>query len=347
MNEIKFFHMADLHLGSAAYDKLGTDGLTLLHDIVDAANDQNIDLILIAGDVFDTRPSKELLSRFDAILGAFRGRVFIIPGNHDYLNPLSQILRFSFSKNMTWFTTPEITNVYWAEKNVRIWGYAYHEQQVDTPVYNEAFDALSTDANERNILLAHGGDAAHIPTDYEALSEAGFDYVAFGHLHGYQTPAENIVYSGSLIPMNRTETGTHGYVSGMIDEDGNLRYELIDMGPKYVQLTVDVSPFRNVETLYRHLRTQLRDGETAVVTLSGERSFELALNLEHLYRAGNIERIIDATRLSIDYEALKRYNADNILGIFIDRMQLSSDPLAEKALQYGVAAFLEAREDEN
>lgn len=35
----------------------------------------------------------------------------------------------------------------------------------------------------RHILLAHGGDSSHIPINQEKLRQAGFDYIALGHIH--------------------------------------------------------------------------------------------------------------------------------------------------------------------
>ena len=66
--------------------------------------------------------------------------------------------------------------------------------------------------------MAHGGEPNDIPVDKKELAAAGFDYVAFGHLHKPQDVNERIRYCGSFEPLDKNETGERGYIRGEICE---------------------------------------------------------------------------------------------------------------------------------
>lgn len=69
--------------------------------------------------------------------------------------------------------------------------------------------------------MHHGGDERHIPFDVRVLEKSGFDYIALGHIHKPQTLRKNrIIYPGALEPVDKNDTGGHGYVKGEITERG-------------------------------------------------------------------------------------------------------------------------------
>lgn len=346
MKPIQFIHMADLHIGSSAYTKFNINAMATLHETVDRANEAQVDVLLLAGDLFDSPPSLQELKRINTILSGFRHKVYMILGNHDRLRPLTRTASFRWAPNIHLFPEGEITSVYDESLNLRIFGMSYDRPQIPVNLYNEYFEIHPVNPKERNILLAHGGDTEHIPTDFAALSEAGLDYCAFGHLHQYHEPAAGIVYSGSLIPQDRTETGPHGYVKGIIDAEGT-DFQLVELPARYEALDIDMGKFYNIEELYRELRATLNPDCRYLLRLVGRCDFDLTTDLEQLYHAAAIEKITDDTEPAMDPETLKSYNRNNILGIFIENMQNSPNPLAKKALKFGISAFLEGRDHEN
>ncbi len=69
--------------------------------------------------------------------------------------------------------------------------------------------------------MAHGGDEKHIPIKKEILSNLGYSYIAMGHIHKPQTLVENqIAYAGALEPIDKNDTGKHGYIRGEVTEKG-------------------------------------------------------------------------------------------------------------------------------
>jgi DNA repair protein SbcD/Mre11 len=92
-DKISFIHTADLHLGRSFQD-LGRKGaglrqrlLAALDRIVALALDRGVDLVLIAGDLFDSPlPAPAALSALDSAFSRLAGagvRVVVMPGTHD------------------------------------------------------------------------------------------------------------------------------------------------------------------------------------------------------------------------------------------------------------------------
>ena len=59
----------------------------------------------------------------------------------------------------------------------------------------------------------------HLPFDKNALAALPFSYIALGHIHKPAVLLENrMAYPGSPEPLDLTETGPHGYLTGEIDD---------------------------------------------------------------------------------------------------------------------------------
>ena len=97
---MKFFHLADLHLGIRVCEfSLLEDQAYLLEGVLEEAKKQKPDAVLLAGDLYDrlTPPVEavRLFGRFVSDLSDLGIKVFLIPGNHDsgdrmsFYSPLS------------------------------------------------------------------------------------------------------------------------------------------------------------------------------------------------------------------------------------------------------------------
>ena len=86
---MKFFHIADLHLGKMLHNVslAGTDQAFWVEQFLQAADRFRPDAVVIAGDIYDRRvPGTDAMKLFDHMLTKLAGRgiyVFVIPGNHD------------------------------------------------------------------------------------------------------------------------------------------------------------------------------------------------------------------------------------------------------------------------
>ena len=130
---IKFLHTADLHL-DAPFAALSPEQAAarrqeqreLLTELAEAANTHDCDLVLLAGDLFDSAgASDETLLALRRALASIRAPVFISPGNHDCLLPGSAYLTERWPENVHIFTQPCLTAMAWPEKNLVIHGGAF------------------------------------------------------------------------------------------------------------------------------------------------------------------------------------------------------------------------------
>ena len=90
---LKIFHTGDIHLGMqfSSYPpsvgvKLKEARIEVLSRIVELANEEDCDLIVVAGDLFNNnKVERKLISKAVNIFDRFKGKaVLFLPGNHDY-----------------------------------------------------------------------------------------------------------------------------------------------------------------------------------------------------------------------------------------------------------------------
>ncbi|MCD8125521.1 MAG: exonuclease SbcCD subunit D [Lachnospiraceae bacterium] len=87
---MKFFHLSDLHIGLKLMNRdMGEDQRYVLQQIVDRAEAERPDAVVIAGDVYDKAvPSAEAVETFDGFISRLAEalpecEILVISGNHD------------------------------------------------------------------------------------------------------------------------------------------------------------------------------------------------------------------------------------------------------------------------
>ena len=95
---IKIFQTGDNHIGMkyASHEKgaeLSTLRIDAFEAMVQAANENNCNLFIITGDLFENTYAiaKKDINRIVSILSGFKGTVAVLPGNHDYYDPDSRL----------------------------------------------------------------------------------------------------------------------------------------------------------------------------------------------------------------------------------------------------------------
>ena len=85
---MKFLHVSDLHLGKRLHRRaLDEDQSAILDQILDLAAREDVDAVLVAGDVYNrAQPQPECISMFSRFLSRLRALgkpAFFVRGNHD------------------------------------------------------------------------------------------------------------------------------------------------------------------------------------------------------------------------------------------------------------------------
>ena len=369
---MKFIHLADVHLGAEpeSGSSLGAARRKELwdafRDIIELCEQEQIDLLLIAGDLFHAQPLLREVKEVDYLFRRLtHTKVVLIAGNHDCLLPGSHYYDVMFPEHVTFLMDSQADSVYFPEWNTEVFGLSYEVRQIPEARY----DAIHiNDSGRINILLAHGslvtggaiegrrsesGDKS-IPIHRSVLETAGFDYVALGHIHNRFEINNRIAYSGSLEPLDRTETGAKGYIKGEITkqgiEPGNLVWEFVpNAWREYVSVELASTEQSTELSLCGELLAIMCDRgmqHMYLVTLVGTRAREVVWNLEAIEttvrnRGGNLVQLIDRTVPDIPLERIREEQKDTLLGRFIERMEAVEDTeLGRLGMQYGLQALL-------
>lgn len=238
-------HISDLHIGKV-FDKypeairssLQQARLDSLKNIVDLANKNQADTLVIAGDLFDRiNIKKDLVIKTCEILRAFSGLVLTLPGNHDFYSSNEDLWRV-FEDNMLDSSV--------LLKDYRV--YDLLDYGIDMLVYPALCDSKHSSTNRLewirnsqidktrlNIGLGHGaikGISPDLQGEYftmsrDDLSSLGLDLWLLGHTH--------VPY-----PLSGKSSQERIFNAGTHEPDGmNYRHEgsgfLIDLDKTHIE----------------------------------------------------------------------------------------------------------------
>ena len=347
---MKFIHLADVHLGAAPdrgmpwSDRREEEIWETFRRLIAGIRKDPVDFLFIAGDLFHRQPLLRELKEVNYLFSTIPDtKVFLIAGNHDYLRRDSFYRNFPWEENVTFFGEDHLTRVE-AAPGVYVYGLSYTHREITRPLY----DGLRPDGEEGfHVLLAHGGDEKHIPIDFQAVQAAGFDYVALGHIHKPQILfPDHMAYAGALEPIDRGDTGSHGYIRGTW-ENGRTRISFVPFACRsYQQIQLTVREDTTQYALEDMLRADIKNRGSQnlyQVVLKGRRAPELLLLPEKLAALGNITEVVDESRPAYDLASLEKQYSGTLIGDYIAyfREKEHLTEVEKKALFYGLQALLE------
>ena len=351
---MKFIHIADVHLGARpeAGRLLGQrrtkEIWNALERIIKKCKEEQVDLLLIAGDLFHRQPLLRELKEVNYLFSTIPNtRVVLTAGNHDYMRKDSYYRTFVWADNVQMIKTGLISYAEIPSLKTAVYGLSYVTREISDARYDIA---TPQHKQKYEILLAHGGDEKHIPIHKQKLLQSGFDYIALGHIHKPQILSENLAYyAGALEPVDKNDVGPHGYVQGVIDGKGCRAEFIPDAVREYIHMDVQVNKKMTSYELMEKVRNQMQEhGAQNIykITLKGFRDPEMQYNYDSIENCGNIVEIVDVTKPAYDFEKLQLQNADNILGAYIENLrEYDEDSIEYLALCAGVQALMETRRD--
>ena len=244
---MKFLHLGDLHLGKTLSDfDLIEDQRNILNQILCIADNESIDGVFIAGDVYDKSVPSEaatrLLDDFLIQLAKKEIKVFMVSGNHDSddrLNYGSTLFAsnqifisavFDGTLHKQCFTDGDTEIDIYMLPFVKASQVRHYFPEENIENYDDAVRIIikNTTINKenKNILVAHqfvagkGENPALAGSESIGTQSVGmvekigydcfddFDYVALGHIHSPQRVGrDEIRYSGSPLKYSLSEAG--------------------------------------------------------------------------------------------------------------------------------------------
>ena len=361
--KVSFIHTGDLHLGRQFHFKNRGDtfGYNKRNDlwktferIVNTVEQNNIHLLLIAGDLFDSDcVDYAEVDRVSNRLGELStAKVVIIGGNHDYLSPGSAYDLVTWPENVTILEPGKMDSVYFSDLDTEVFGLSWaKDTYTEMPVTN----LPPMDPARNNILMLHG-DVYHTQSNYMPLSlrlSDAFDYVALGHYHKYDAIRDKIAYCGSPESLDFGETGVHGMIVGEI-KDHRCRTRFIPTQTRQViTAEVRITPDLSMDEIVRKIKDiatpESRERDYFKVKLSG--FYDIDLDPDWIVNEVTglfyyIECDFSDLKVDIDIEALLKANKNNVIGQFITEMSgYKNNPIAQKALYLGLKGILQTTAD--
>ena len=259
-------HISDLHLGKSLHNfSMLDDQEYILNHIIEKLVEKKVDVLLIAGDVYDKNVAPEggikVFRKFLNDLVEEKIKVMIISGNHDSAERLTFGGEFMNEKGIYFskvydgniepvvlqdeygsvcfyllpFIKPSIVQHYFAEENIES-----YEDAVSLAVTK-----MNVNPSERNVIVAHQNilsaerceSEENIVGGLDAVSDKvfkDFDYTALGHIHRQQEIGKSkVMFSGSPLKYSLSELN-HQKVMPVIslNEKGCKEIELVPLVPK-------------------------------------------------------------------------------------------------------------------
>lgn len=236
---MKFIHFADAHLDSPflGLSFLPSRSLSLIHnapnqsltEVVNLALQEKVDLVLIAGDTFDSarpNPSSQIFfAEQIARLTEAKIQVVMIFGNHDHMKKEDLLVTTSpYFKLLGDSEKIETVSCQTATGfEYEVTGFSYLKNHIT----DDKVSSFPAKENCYSFGLMHAQEKSgqtnqnvYAPFSLTKIKSLNYDYFALGHIHLRQILSSSpwIVYPGNLQGRHINETGKKGCYLGDINE---------------------------------------------------------------------------------------------------------------------------------
>lgn len=352
---MKVLHAADIHLDSplrglvryedAPVGELRSATRRALSNLVDAAIEEEVELLLLAGDVFDgdwhnystgAHFAKEMIRLREGGI-----EVVTITGNHDAASRITKGLRLPENVHVLSNRKPET----WTSETlgVAVHGQGYTDQATTTDIslgyptpVSDLFNIglLHTSANGRP------GHERYAPCTVEGLINRGYDYFALGHVHAREVLSLDppVVFSGALQGRGIRETGPKGATLIDFDDDSVVHEHMVLDAVRWEIVRVGAAGCSDRDEVCGMVVTALRDAAAeagdrllaARVTIAGttDAHGQLLSDRERLHQevllaaaeAGGAQIWVEATKVQTEPLSPRIAAGDDAVGELINEL---------------------------
>ena len=264
---MKFIHTADIHLDSpmhrleayegAPVDEIRQASRRAFENLVDLALNEAVDVVLIAGDLFDGdwRDYNTGLFFISQVrrLGEAGIHVFIVAGNHDAAGQMTRGLPYPETVHVFSSARPE--TIILEDLRVAIHGQSFAKAAVKENLalhYPEPIPDILNIGLLHTSLTGREGHENYAPCALDDLTNRGFDYWALGHVHqaeivNHEPP---VVFPGCIQGRHIRELGIKGcmLVDMQPDTSADIRLHALDV-IRWERLTVDLAQAETTDDL--------------------------------------------------------------------------------------------------
>ena len=360
---MKLLLFADLHLDapfawarSETARKRRANRRETLRRILALAEDERVDAVLCAGDLFEhDRVTPDTVAFLQASFARSDRRIVLAPGNHDWLSPQSPYATVDWSPNVSIYTEARLTPLPLAD-GVTLWG-AAHRAPANTDGFFAGFrpdrggvHLAVAHASERSLLgWQEPGKQPHAPFEAAEIAAAGLSHAFLGHYH-LPRDAERHTYPGNPDPLEFGEDGERGAVLVNVQQDGAVQRERRRVAVSEVHdITVTIDGAQHATDVASAVTAAIATLSGCVrVTVEGELAPDASLELAELQRLGDhLDGLVvraGAVRVGHDVEAIAA--EPTVRGQFVrDAIEHIGDPAERQRIVLTGLRALEGRSD--
>jgi exonuclease SbcD len=371
---LRLLHTADVHLGARHAD-LGEQAaaqrerqFAAFKAAIDLAIAEKVDVVLIAGDLFDsnTQPKRSV----DRVAGELKRlapatiRTVIIPGTHDVydraslyrVHDLAAMAGSTADDDLVTVLTPDRPSVHLASCDVVIHGTVFatkrapHSPLRDLRVAGDPRATWHVGMVHGSLAIPDRTDADEVVVTREEIEATGLDYLALGHWHSSQqgrAGATAYAYSGAPEPVAVTQDGAGKVLLVELEMIVGKRAVTIEERTvgrtRFEKLDVDAAALADQPGLIKQLAAKADPDLILDVRLTGIRPDELDVStdeVEEQLRSAFLRlRVRDASSPALTEGNLP--SPDTIPGAFIRDVE---GRIAELEASGGAEAAVEASE---
>lgn len=353
--KIKFFHMADLHLGAFREKTLTNLNFKTFQKAIEIAIEEKPEFILFAGDIFNNAmPPLELVNSVANELMKLKENnieLFVIGGSHDYsTNQKSYIELLETTKILTDVSKYEMVGKnevnlkFFNYKNkVTISGILGKKNGLDKNIYKN-LNEQTLDKSKYNIFMFHTTLNDFKPDFLKNVNSSvtsshlpkGFDYYAGGHVHTHIEGSYHnkpLSYPGPLFPNNfselKRETPSFNICEFNFEtKQTKITRKYIKTYEKiHIKITVnDINPFEAREKIEKELNEAEIENKILLLEIDGVvngKISDIKLNdiISNLYEKSPIHILKNTSKLT----------SSSIIAN-IEEIETSTEDITEKIL---------------
>jgi len=374
---LRLLHTADVHLG-ARHDDLGEAAaaqrerqFAAFKATVDLAISEKVDILLIAGDLFDSntqpRRSVERVAGELKRLVAARVRTVIIPGTHDCYDRASIYRAYDLATlagseaddDLVTVLTPSVPSIHLSACDATVQATIFPTKRAPYSPLRDLRIAEQPAAGW-NIGMVHGSisipdrtDRDEVVVTKEEIAATGLDYLALGHWHSAQQGRAGTTayaYSGAPEPVAVNQDGAGKVLLVELDEAAGTKKVRITertVGKtRFDKLDLDVATIGSQADLLTALSARADPDLVFDVRLTGVRPDELDIDAneveEQLKGSFLRVRVRDVAMAALTDGALP--SPDTISGAFIRNVEARVAELEAGSSEASMAEAAELRD---
>jgi DNA repair exonuclease SbcCD nuclease subunit len=283
---MRFLHTADMHLGTAfrSRSQVGRELQEALRrsfeDLATAAIERQVDMVLIAGDLFEANRVQDISLATRAGVLTTLGRlaeagipIFIAPGNHDPITPAGVYRQLQWPGRAVIFDSlePRAVKVEKTNPPTVVHGVAHTSSRIGDNLVRRI---EANDDGRFHIALVHCNvqgrvgaeqEENYAPCESSDFLGRGIGYWALGHLHAPDVVVEQddpptvAAYCGCLCGLGYGDLGPRGCYFVTVGEDRTIQREFLPIGRvRWEELQIQPKPEDDVDAIEMGVRRHVQ-----------------------------------------------------------------------------------------